>query len=98
MKKQVICICCGGDGIETCNNPDHGFLRAFDGIGGRGANESACPCCGHDEDHKIKKYVDGKYVYSKCYECDGTGVLTEEKALELADEYGYDDELKYIEQ
>jgi len=47
------CPSCGGDGIETCHNPDHRFLAAMDGSM-LNANESACPCCGHREDHKIE--------------------------------------------
>ena len=34
--------------------------------------------------------------YQKCWECDGTGILTEDRANELADEYGYEDEFQYV--
>lgn len=37
------CPACGGDGIEVCNNPDHGFPRV---------TPSGCPACGNDPDHK----------------------------------------------
>ena len=49
----VLCPDCFGDGIETCHNPDHGFLSSVLGAF-YGANESACPCCGHSSDHKMK--------------------------------------------
>ena len=62
---ENICEACGGDGIETCDNPDHGFIEAMPGDVGR----LGCPCCGHDEDHKIKG--------SKCPECKGTGKIME---------------------
>lgn len=87
----VKCIKCGGDGRETCDNPDHGFLSA---MSFRGANESACPCCGHDENYKITKYVNGKREYSKCYECEGTGKLILEQANIIAEEIGYDNEFE----
>lgn len=95
MEKKVKCFCCGGDGKETCSNPDHDFLSMMDGVF-LNANESACPCCGHDPEHKIKKWVNGKFIYNKCWECDGTGELSEDRANKLADEYGYDDEFQYI--
>lgn len=76
MENKFKCPACGGDGKETCNNPDHGFLRYVIGAI-KSANESACPCCGHDEDHKIFKYVDGKRVKVICYECSGKGVVND---------------------
>jgi hypothetical protein len=66
----VVCPDCGGDGKETCHNPDHGFLSGVMSV--MGANESECPCCGHDESHKI--YIDGKY--NKCETCNGVGRIT----------------------
>jgi predicted RNA-binding Zn-ribbon protein involved in translation (DUF1610 family) len=62
------CKSCGGDGIERCDNPDHGLLNA---ISFRGANESACPCCGHDEFYRMKHWdhADKKYVWNKCPDC-----------------------------
>lgn len=45
----VDCPMCGGDGKETCDNPDHGFISAVGGETGR----LGCPVCGHDPDHKV---------------------------------------------
>lgn len=56
------CESCGGDGIETCDNPDHGGLEA--GLFGRDEQRIGCPCCGHDPNHKMK---------GKCHDCNGTG-------------------------
>jgi len=65
---MVICPDCFGDGIETCHNPDHGFLSGIMSI--VGANESACPCCGHRSDHKMK---------GVCETCKGAGNVTKEE-------------------
>lgn len=64
--KQITKTCpdCGGDGIDTCDNPDHGFITAMGGELGR----LGCPICGHDPDHKIQD--------SKCSSCDGKGTIT----------------------
>lgn len=56
------CPACGGDGRETCDNPDHGFIAAVGGEIGR----LGCPCCGHDPDHKMS---------GPCPECSGTGLI-----------------------
>jgi hypothetical protein len=56
------CPACGGDGKETCDNPDHGFIDAIGGETGR----LGCPCCGHDPEHKIPKGGD-------CFLCLGKG-------------------------
>lgn len=69
----ILCPDCFGDGIETCHNPDHGFLSAV-----IGANESACRCCGHSSDHKMK---------GKCDTCKGTGQVTKEQYDTYLDEY-----------
>lgn len=63
-----VCKSCGGDGIERCDNPDHGLLGA---ISFRGADESQCPCCGHDEKYRMKHWdADVKaYVWNKCPDC-----------------------------
>jgi hypothetical protein len=60
-EKLVDCPDCGGDGRETCNNPDHGFI---DGVGGE-TKRLGCPVCGHDPDHKTK---------NKCDTCGGSGI------------------------
>lgn len=62
------CPDCFGDGIETCHNPDHGFLSAF--MSRYGGNESACPGCGHSYDHKMG---------GVCYTCSGTGQVSKEE-------------------
>ncbi len=66
---DTTCEYCGGDGIETCNNPDHGFINA---VGGE-LQRLGCPVCGHDENHKVRYWKDGKYEYGKCDYCFGTG-------------------------
>ena len=78
--KLVKCPDCFGDGIETCHNPDHGFLANFLGPV-VGANESACPCCGHSEDHKMKTYnmKTSRYDNNQCCTCIGNGKLTLEQ-------------------
>lgn len=64
------CETCGGDGRETCSNPDHGFIDAVGGEIGR----LGCPVCGHDDNHKVK---DG----GNCEDCDGTGLTLNPKLL-----------------
>lgn len=91
--EKVVCFVCNGDGKETCNNPDHGFITAlsFHDIGRIG-----CPCCGHDENHKVVYWKDGKYNQNDCDACSGTGELTLDEANKLADEYQYDNEFETI--
>ena len=60
MNEQEKCLSCGGDGIETCDNPDHGFIIAMGGE----IERLGCPCCGHDPHHKMT---------GPCPECDGSG-------------------------
>lgn len=57
-----VCELCGGDGKETCNNPDHAFIDSMWGDTGR----LGCPACGHDPKHKVKNG-------GPCFECNGTG-------------------------
>ena len=69
------CLDCGGDGKETCDNPDHGFIGMMPGDIGR----IGCPCCGHDPNHKVPNG-------GKCESCNGTGtvkyvLLTEAEAI-----------------
>lgn len=76
------CPACGGDGKETCNNPDHSFI---DAIGGE-LSRLGCPVCGHDEKYKVNH---GKNV---CPECGGLGCVIPEVFEEYGREYGYDEE------
>lgn len=71
----MICLTCEGDGIERCDNPDHGFIQemTFNDMGRLG-----CPCCGHDEKHRI--------TGSKCPDCNGTGIIEGAKNTEQANE------------
>jgi hypothetical protein len=57
------CETCGGDGKETCTNPDHNFIDAmsFQDIGRIG-----CPVCGHDPKYKVPNG-------GNCEDCNGTG-------------------------
>lgn len=66
LETKIICTMCGGDGHETCNNPDHRFIYMTGGEIGR----LGCPCCGHDENHKIPGGEKG------CELCAGTGMAT----------------------
>lgn len=84
-EKLVKCPDCFGDGKETCHNPDHGFLRGISGV--VGANESACPGCGHSEDHKPVTYKDGKYYHKSCEMCEGSGRVTMERYNAYVDEF-----------
>ena len=68
MKKlKVGCQDCGGDGRETCNNPDHGFILCSSGDIGR----LGCPVCGHDPKHKVPGG-------GSCETCNGTGLVDDE--------------------
>lgn len=78
----VICPSCGGDGKETCNNPDHGFIESMPGETGR----LGCPGCGHDPNHKVNR---GK---NTCPLCGGHGHVWYDVAEDWAKETGYDDE------
>jgi hypothetical protein len=82
LSEMCNCFVCGGDGKETCNNPDHGFLGAIGGV--VGANESACPVCGHNPNHKVPNG-------GECECCDGIGFLTVNQFIDACEEYGYDD-------
>ena len=66
------CVCpvCGGDGHETCSNPDHGFIAAMGGE----IDRLGCPVCGHDENHKTNSG-------EKCDECKGSGDVPISQAL-----------------
>jgi hypothetical protein len=77
---QFTCPECGGDGKETCHNPDHGFINmlAFHDIGRLG-----CPVCGHDKAHKVKNGGD-------CETCEGSGQVSLEKAEQFCASSDYD--------
>lgn len=76
------CPACGGDGKETCNNPDHGFIEAMPGETGR----LGCPVCGHDPKHKVNR---GK---NTCPECGGHGHVLPAFFEEYGRETGYDED------
>jgi len=73
------CETCGGDGKETCNNPDHGFIEALGGEIGR----LGCPVCGHDENYKVPNG-------GKCEDCNGTGKI---HARKMSNQHGIMHEL-----
>lgn len=75
------CPCCGGDGKETCNNPDHGFIVNMPGEIGR----LGCPGCGHSPNHKVKSG-------GPCITCGGAGVIVLEEFDKFCEETGFDDE------
>lgn len=85
VEPYYTCFVCGGDGKETCTNPDHGFISAlsFHDVGRIG-----CPVCGHDPNHKVKNGGD-------CECCKGTGKLNSFEFSHEANEYAYDDEGDY---
>lgn len=91
---KIICPACCGDGKETCNNPDHGLLNA---LSFKSANESRCPCCGHDPNYKIRFWKDDKWQQRNCEYCEGTGTMSEKDFNIYCDIYGYDEEPNYIE-
>ncbi len=98
MKKKLIkCPDCFGDGIETCHNPDHGFLSDFLGPV-VGANESACPCCGHSEDHKMRTYnmKTHKYEDNQCDTCSGSGQVTLNQYNDYLNENVLEEDLEYF--
>lgn len=84
----ALCPDCFGDGVETCHNPDHGFLSGFLGAV-YGANESACPCCGHSSDHKMK---------GKCETCKGTGQVSKEEYDKYLDEFVDEDDIGVVDE
>lgn len=77
---KVKCPDCGGDGLETCHNPDHGFLAAlsFTDLGRIG-----CPCCGHHPKGKVRGG-------GPCDTCNGAKEIEEEEAREFCEGMDYD--------
>lgn len=81
--EYAICPECGGDGKETCTNPDHGLISV---LGFHDIGRIGCPCCGHDPNHKVKNG-------DKCEACGGTGKMTMEGAKDYISQYDYDIEI-----
>ena len=75
------CFVCGGDGKETCTNPDHGFISA---ISFHDVGRCGCPVCGHDPQHKVKNG-------GACDCCNGSGKLSSIEFNEKSIEYCLDD-------
>lgn len=66
---KIKCAECRGDGIYTCNNPDHAFIENC--LGWHEVGRLGCPACGHDEDHKIRNKT--------CENCKGTGFVEQQE-------------------
>jgi len=64
LPSEESCPDCGGDGIETCTNPDHGLICA---LSSHDIGRIGCPLCGHRDDHKI--------IGSECPACNGSGKI-----------------------
>lgn len=77
---MVTCPDCGGDGKETCHNPDHGLIGA---LGFHDIGRIGCPCCGHDERHKVKNG-------GACDTCAGEKQVTEKVARQFCQDLDYD--------
>lgn len=82
--KKYECPACGGDGKETCTNPDHGFMIAVGTVRLNG-HANGCPCCGNDPNHKVKNG-------GNCETCKGTGKVSQHEFDCFCDDYGYDQE------
>lgn len=82
---MYVCPECSGDGKKTCHNPDHGFIVAV----GHEIGRLGCPCCGHDERHKVKNG-------GSCGTCNGTGKVTESDGEKFLSDMGYDLELEPV--
>lgn len=65
MKQEIIvCETCGGDGKETCTNPDHGFIHDMPGD----TSVLGCPICGHAPYYKVPNG-------GICEDCGGAGYV-----------------------
>lgn len=90
---NIICPACGGDGKETCNNPDHGFISS---LGFRDEGRLGCPVCGHDPKHKVYYSKNGQRIQYDCTTCNGSGRVDQETFDTFCDEFGYDEEPEYF--
>jgi hypothetical protein len=72
-KRKEVCPDCGGDGKETCNNPDHGGYEAE--LFGPDNGRIGCPVCGHDPKHKVPNGGD-------CESCGGTGKTSNDNLID----------------
>lgn len=67
----MICPDCGGDGRETCNSPDHGFIHSIQLIDNPQVSQIGrlgCPVCGYDPNYKV---ING----GSCERCEGAGFI-----------------------
>jgi hypothetical protein len=80
IKELIKCPICKGDGLERCDNPDHGFIgvHSFLDVGRIG-----CPVCGHDPNH----IVPGGGV---CDACNGVGKVTKDVFKKIIIDYEID--------
>jgi len=62
------CDSCNGDGIERCDNPDHGIVHF---AGSHAGHHRGCPCCGNDEKHRMRSWKNGKWEWNVCPDCHG---------------------------
>jgi RecJ-like exonuclease len=83
--RRAVCPDCGGDGKETCHNPDHGFIHLM--MGWHEIGRLGCPVCGHDSHGKVKNG-------GKCETCDGVGKVTVKTAEQFIEAMDYDIEVQ----
>lgn len=87
----VICPECGGDGMETCTNPDHGFLSAMGSVQSSDVGRLGCPACGHDPKRKVRNG-------GPCFQCHGSGIMSRESAEVYCKDMEFDlEELESID-
>ena len=82
MFNKYYCPNCGGDGKETCHNPDHSFIHA---VGGE-TSRLGCPGCGHDEEHK----TGGSYCETCFKDGESNGLVSLKKHKEFIKVMRYD--------
>lgn len=61
MTANVYAVCpgCGGDGKETCTNPDHGLISA---LSWHDIGRIGCPCCGKSY-NGVKNFAPIKEIF-----------------------------------